>query len=222
MTLTGSSRVLDRRVSFDERSRGYPIRTLVPKTPRSYTWRVGESLDQGAEGACVGFAWAHELAARPSVIDMVTEEFARTRIYNEAKKLDTWPGEDYDGTSVIAGAKAVKQLGAIREYRWAFGLEDLRLAVGHAGPVVLGVNWYEGMWDTDENGFIHASGAELGGHAIVCFGVNQPQKYFRLLNSWGPTWGQNGSCKVSFEDMDKLLRADGEACIPVGRIRVNL
>lgn len=216
-------RIFDRRVQFDERSRSFPIRTLVPKTPRSYSWRPGPSLDQGSEGACVGFAWAHEMAARPSVIERVTSEFARQRIYYEARKIDAWPGEAYEGTSVIAGAKVCKNLGAIREYRWAFGLEDLRLAVGHAGPAVLGVNWYEGMEETDSKGFIHATGQVLGGHCIVCFGVNHKEKFFRLQNSWGPGWGMGGgNCLVSFDDMAKLLAEDGEACIPIGRKRVDL
>jgi hypothetical protein len=215
-------RVFDRRVSFDERSRGFPIRALLPREPRSYTWKVGPSLDQGNEGACVGFAWAHELAARPSVIDHVSAEVARTRLYHEARRLDAWPGEDYEGTSIIAGAKAVKALGGILEYRWAFGLDDLRLAVGHAGPAVLGINWHEAMEETDEHGYIHAAGMVLGGHAIVCYGVNQKGKYFLLQNSWGPSWGNEGSCRISFDDMNQLLRDDGEACIPVGRKRISL
>ena len=216
------TRTYDRRVHFDARSRQYPIRAMVAPTPRSYTWRVGPSLDQGSEGACVGFAWAHELAARPMVIDRVSIDVARERLYNEARRLDSWPGEDYEGTSVIAGAKAAKALGAITEYRWAFGLEELRLAVGHAGPAVLGINWYDDMEEADANGFIHVGGNIAGGHAIVCYGVNQKYGYFRLQNSWGPSWGMMGACKVSFDDMNRLLREDGEACIPVGRKRVTL
>jgi hypothetical protein len=155
------------------------------------------------------------------VIEGVSAEFARSRIYHEARRLDEWPGENYSGTSVIAGAKAVKALGAIGEYRWAFGLDDLRLAVGHAGPAVLGINWYTDMEETDANGFIHVGGRIEGGHSIVCFGVNGRDRFFRLQNSWGPTWGVNGVCKISFEDMNRLLREDGEACIPRERRRVR-
>jgi hypothetical protein len=156
------------------------------------------------------------------VVPYVTKEIARNRIYHEARKLDPWPGEDYEGTSVLAGAKAAKNLGAFLEYRWAFGLDDLRLALGHSGPAVLGINWYEGMEETDDNGFIHVAGQVLGGHAICCYGVNQKGRYFLLQNSWGPNWGVLGVCKISFDDMNRLLREDGEACIPVGRKRVNL
>lgn len=216
-------RKLDRLVQFDERSRNFPIRALVPKKPRSYTWSVNIWLDQGQEGACVGFAWAHELAGKPVIYNNVDNAFARERIYKEAQKIDAYPGEDYEGTSVLAGAQVVqKQLKAMDEYRWAFGLDDLWLAVGHAGPAVLGINWYEGMFDADAKGFVHVTGSIAGGHAIVCYGVNQREKFFRLHNSWGRNWGINGNCAVTFDDMDRLLHEEGEACIPVKRLKVNL
>ena len=223
VTLPGAltPRKFDRLIQFDERSRKFPIRTVVPKVPRSYTWRVGLNLDQGSEGACVGFAWAHELAARPVVQGNITNDLAR-RVYHEAQKIDEWPGEAYDGTSVLAGAKIVQSFGAMSEYRWAFGLEDLRLAVGHAGPAVLGIDWYEGMWDTDGDGFIHTTGEVVGGHAICCYGVDQKNKFFRLHNSWGENWGIRGACRINFADMEILLAHYGEACIPTKRIKVAL
>lgn len=207
---------LDRIVEFDETSREFPIRTLVPKKPRSYTWRCDAWLDQGREGACVGFSWSHELAARPKPVGGLTDDFAHA-VYKRAQKLDQWPGETYSGTSVIAGAKAVQELGYVGEYRWAFGLDDLILAVGYAGPAVLGVNWYEGMFRPDEKGYIHPSGNLSGGHAILCHSVNVKKRYFKLHNSWGSDWGNKGECFVSFDDMDRLLKEQGEACVPIQR-----
>lgn len=211
-------RTLDRRVEFDAKSRQYPIRTLVPKKPRSYSWSVKAWLDQGREGACVGYAWSHELVARPAVVTTVTDRTAYT-LYKAAQALDEWPGEDYSGTSIIAGAKAVQALGHMDEYRWAFGLDDLILAVGYAGPAVLGLNWYEGMFDADDKGFIKPTGSLAGGHAILCYGVNVKGRYFKLHNSWGKDFGINGSCFITFEDMDRLLHEQGEAAIPIKRKR---
>ena len=92
-TKTGDIR-LDRIKYFDERSRGYPIRRMVArKKMRSYTWRCNVYLDQGSEGACVGFGITHELAARPSEVDGLTNKFAREAIYWEAQKIDEWKGE---------------------------------------------------------------------------------------------------------------------------------
>jgi len=216
---------LGRIVQFDERSRNYPIRaTLTPQQmaePRSYTWAVGNCLNQGNGSSCVGHAWAHELLARPVCFKKADHPYA-LQIYNQAKKVDEWPGVNYEGTSVLAGAKVVTALGHITEYRWAFGLDDLKLAVGYKGPVVLGLNWYDGMMDPDTDGYIHPTGASDGGHAIMCNGVDIKRKFFKLWNSWGPSWGPlGGACRLSFDDMNRLLHENGESCIPMGRKQMN-
>ncbi len=210
------NRTLDRLVHFDEKSRNYPIRTLVDgKAPRSYTWRCDTYLDQGAVGACVGHAWAHEVAARPAV--RAADSQLAFELYHRAQQIDPWPGEDYEGTSVLAGAKATVERGHIREYRWAFGLEDLLLAISYAGPVVLGVNWYTSMWDVDDKGMLPVGGRLAGGHAILATGVSVKRQTVRLHNSWGPSWGVGGDAYIAWADLDRLLREDGEACVPMVR-----
>jgi hypothetical protein len=217
---TSSDPRLGRLVQFDEKSRNYPIKALLtPKEvskPRSYTWSVNKWLDQKDQPSCVGFSWAQELIARPVKVPNI-ENTDGTKIYNEAQNLDEWEGNSYEGSSVLGGAKAVQKFGYITEYRWAFGIDDLILAVGYKGPVVLGINWYNNMFETDSNGFVHVSGGIAGGHAILCYRVNIKLKEFSLWNSWSADWGVNGTCKVSFSDMDRLLKEEGEACIPVGR-----
>lgn len=211
------TRMLDRVVHFDERSRNYPIRELLATAaPRSYTWACKPHLNQGSEGACVGFAWAHELAARPVVVPNV-DNTAALKVYHEAQTLDEWPGEDYDGTSVLAGAKAVQADGYMPEYRWAFSLDDLILAIGNHGPAVLGINWYNDMFNPSLMGWVKPTGGIAGGHAILARGVNIKKRYVTLRNSWGISWGCLGDCKISFDDLEFLLNDNGEACIPVQR-----
>jgi hypothetical protein len=210
-------RTLDRRTSFDPKSLAYPIRTLVANAiPRSFTWARGPQLDQGTEGACVGYGWSGELGARPSVVTGVDNAFARG-LYDDARRVDEWPGEAYEGTSVLAGAKVVAARGYIDEYRWAFGLDDLVLAVGHHGPAVLGVNWRNAMFDPDADGTLHVTGPTAGGHCIYLRGVSIKHQMGRISNSWGPTWGKDGDAFISFADLAILLADEGEACIPVGR-----
>lgn len=214
---------LGRIPQFDKRSKDFNIMSVMDaeqvSKPRSYTWSVSKWLDQGNEGSCVGFSWAHELIARPVKFLSADYKYAR-KIYKSAQEVDEWPGNSYDGTSVLAGAKVVQSLGHIQEYRWAFGIDDLALAVGYKGPAVLGINWYDDMLDTDENGFVHVGGSIAGGHAILCYRVNIKLAEFSLWNSWGESWGKNGTCKVSFRDMERLLSEEGEACIPVKRTKV--
>ncbi len=211
---------LDRVPQFDARSWSFPIRELLEqekRRPRSYTWPCSTWLDQGREGACVGFAWAHELAAAPTRIE--TGEAEARVIYREAQQIDPWPGENYEGTSVLAGAQVVQRYGHMAEYRWAFGLQDVVDTVGAYGPCVLGVAWYDGMFRVGEDGFIRVAGRVAGGHAILCRGVNLRGEYVTLRNSWGRSWGKGGDCRLSFADLDRLLREDGEACVPTRRVR---
>lgn len=222
-----SDRRLARLVQFDERSRNFPIRALISaKKPRSFTWSCAQHLDQGQEGACVGASLTHELIARPCPIAGLTMKFAREKVYWEAQKIDEYKGGEYpgakpksEGTSVLAGVKILQKLGYIREYRWAFGLNDLVMAVGHMGPAVLGLNWYEGMYDPFSCGHLHVTGDLVGGHAILCKAVDVKNKTFTLHNSWGKKWGRGGDARVTWEEMDELLHDDGEAVIPVVRHR---
>lgn len=212
------SRKLDRAVRFDERSRQFSIRAALPADvqPRSYTWACNLWLDQGSEGACTGFSLCHEAAAKPVEVKGITNQVAQ-EVYNRARQLDEWPGEDYEGSSVLGAIKAGKERGWYSEYRWAFGEEDLMLAIGHHGPAVLGINWYEGMFDPDSKGQLHVAGKLAGGHAILCNGFSVKTGLYRLHNSWGKGWGLCGEAFISRDDMRRLLKEQGEACIPVKR-----
>lgn len=214
-----NERTFDRLCRFDERSRAFPIRALISdrSKPRSYTWGCPLWLDQGREGACTGFAVTHEAAARPVMVKGLSSGVAR-EVYHRARQLDQWPGENYEGSSVLGAIKAGKERGWYEEYRWAFGVEDLALAVSRSGPAILGINWYEGMGTPEKDGTIHATGSLLGGHAILCSGYSVPKRLFRLHNSWGLAWGVRGECFLSYDDMDRLLHEQGEACIPVRRL----
>lgn len=216
---------LNRLIQFDEKSRNFPIREFVDgKKPRSYTWRCDATLDQGPDGACVGFSMTHELIARPKVVTGLDATFAKEQVYWEAQKIDPWDGGSYpgaspfyEGTSVLAGVKILRRLGYIEEYRWAFGLQDLILAVGYEGPAVIGVNWYEGMFNPWPCGHLHVSGQVAGGHAILVKGVSVTKKTFTLHNSWGAGWGNRGSATITWDEMERLLHESGEAVIPIRR-----
>lgn len=229
-TLRDGSKVghvrLARIRQFDENSRNYPIRAIVKKKDqRSYTWPCLQHLDQGEEGACVGFSIAHELIAKPACIKGVTAQFATEKIYWEAQRNDPWEGGSYpgakpvyEGTSILEGIKVVHKLGYIKEYRWGFSLDDLIMAVGHCGPAVVGINWYEGMFNPYACGHLHVTGELAGGHAILCKGVNVKTRHFILHNSWGPKWGHRGDAKITWDEMDRLLHEGGEAVIPIQRV----
>lgn len=104
-----------------------------------------------------------------------------------------------------------------KEYRWAFSTQDLLEGIGYHGPAVIGVPWYSGMFNTDSDGFIQPTGMQSGGHAILAKAINVKKGYVTLHNSWGKNWGMNGDCKITFDDLDKILNQRGEAVFLVKR-----
>jgi hypothetical protein len=227
-----TERILDWVPRHDPRSRDFPISAVVnPTRRRDKIWANGPILDQGQEGACVGFGWAAEAFAAPVRVRLEQmrpgiarepNQFARD-IYSTAQKIDEWEGEAYEGTSVLAGAKVMGQIGLVKEYRWAFGIEQVADAVLAKGPVVIGIPWYESMYDTRSDGVVEVSGSVVGGHCLLVVGYRVAsgrldyQDGFLLQNSWGAGWGVNGVGLISKADLAWLLQQQGEACVPTRR-----
>jgi len=226
-----TERIFDWVSEHDSKSRKYAMRSVLKQRnieKKPTLWQEGIVLDQGSEGACVGFAWTGELLAEPEAPKAQPSfNYANslaTSFYNEAKTIDHWPGENYEGTSVLAGAKVMQKAGFIGEYRWCFGIDDVRDAVISEGPVVVGVPWFDGMYDTLPSGLVKLSGKSTGGHAILITGYhpklmigNRIEEVFRWRNSWGADYGINGSGWIRYKDLEKLLSENGEACVPMQR-----
>lgn len=220
------TRGLGRRKEHDPRSKAWPARGVLfaDDSPlRSKTWPCSLYLDQGRTPTCVGNAFAHELAAVPVAVPDLNEDFAQA-LYHRAQELDEWPGESYEGTSGLAGAKAVTELGYYSEYRHAFGVDQALQALSHTGPVPIGIPWLESMFDPRPSGLLEVTGNEAGGHEILARGHLLKARLkgekgtlhvVRFRNSWGRSWGVNGDCYMRVEDLDSLLKRDGDVIVPV-------
>lgn len=218
----------------DPRSRLYSLREVIPRgvPRREKLWKPGLILDQGSEGACVGFGWTAEALASPVRVDLTRLKFPHARtadptkfaqyVYRSAKLIDEWAGENYEGTSVLAGAKVMENVGLLKGYRWAFSLEEVTDALMLRGPVVIGIPWYDSMYETDGR-VLKVDGQVVGGHCLLVIGYkpNVPEfgngPGYWLQNSWGPLWGHQGLALINSVDLYLLLRQDGEACTPVYR-----
>lgn len=216
MTEPNQRPIVDVHFYKDPRSRAYGTRELVGRTARFkrvWTTRT-EPLDQGREGACVGFSCAGELAAKPYAYE-VTNSTAQ-KIYQAARAVDQSEGRYYrSGATVLAGAKACQRANYFTKYGWNFGIDDTINWLVRRGPVVLGINWYESMYDTTYQGLIMADGPIAGGHAIMANGFWPAHPTFGdvlvLTNSWGRGWGLNGRGYLPVETATRLLAEDGES-----------
>lgn len=229
---------LDRVFQEDWRSLNFPVSAIVPEDApiQDRRWTGGPVLDQGQEGACVGFGWTKELALAPFPVRFpdvaAANSFARNRVYKPAQLIDEWPGTDYEGTSVLAGAKIVAGMGHLAEYRWALTVEDVLRTLSNHGPVVVGINWYEAMYYTLPGGLVQVDGPVVGGHCIVLNGLwlnrrIKEQGWLRRweviewTNSWSPSYGLGGRGFITVEEFANKLFVPREvdACVPVRRLR---
>lgn len=224
---------LDRLPEKDPASLDFPVmRRLAapPQKAKSRTWKCDTYLDQGQEGACTGFSRAHNLAAQPQAVP--ADQALAERLYQRARFLDDYPGENYEGSSVLGAVKAAEEAGLVIEYHWAFTLGDFVLGLGYVGPAVVGIDWYNGMFTPDANGFIHPTGGIGGGHAIMIkaikivkgndslpvtggpdvTGIDVAKSYVTYHNSWGKSWGVGGCAKQYLNEFDTLRQAQAEVC----------
>ncbi len=205
----------------DEQDKHYPLRAALPPrgTPRPdyrYWWSHGIE-DQDGTTECVaysGHGWALDGPVRNTKVP------DQDTIYNEARKRDGIPGTDYDGTNDRGLMKFFKEIGIVAEYRWAQTMDDVLDGIAFLGPLLFGTDWYRGMFEPDERGFLVPTGPIDGGHEWEIIGVSFNYEFLTMKQTWGRGWGNNGRAKVSFEVAEFLLFDDsrpggypGDCCI---------
>lgn len=215
---------------YDEQSRAYSVRTLLPhpveRVPKVWKMPIGPfPLDQGNEGACSGFGLAHELACGPVVVHGVNNGYAR-HLYRRNREFDRRMGNYFpSGATVLATMKAAKADKRITGYRWCFGVDDVLDTVCSVGPVCLGIEWRTPMYTTAPDGLVTVTGDTVGGHFIAGVGYDVHPEHGEcvlVLNSWGRAWGvpdtrvhvTGGVGWLPVHSLDELLRANGEAVAP--------
>jgi len=227
---------LGRHIEHDQRSLAFAAPALPRSAIRSVSWpRAVDPFDQGADitvggtvyhglGSCVGNAAAGWLASgntsRPgaaTVHGQPVDETLAVTLYSAATGLDSVPGRfptQDTGSSGIGGAKALVKFGFATGYRHAYSLQAA-LSAMQTGPVLIGVPWYESMFEPAPDGGVRVDRASplAGGHELCLNRLDMDRRRAWFPQSWGD-WGLDGWGWFGLDDLAALLADDGDVTIP--------
>jgi hypothetical protein len=183
-----------------------------------------EPLNQGNSPECTGYGTAHELALGPVQIGAMTGMYAHQR-YLRNVQTDRAAGRYFNGGATVAATmQAAKTDRIITGYLWNRGPADTLDALMNVGPVCLGTVWRDGMFDPDDGGLLHCTGADAGGHFYVLGARVRNHPAFGagswIVQSWG-RWGvgveqlglSTGCAFLRDADLADLLAHTGESTI---------
>lgn len=210
----------DRRFRLERRLTDLDWQTTPERTR---PWKAGPVLDQGETSQCTRFALAARRGARPiytaDPLADVTYAF-----YDWAINNDEFPGADPEGgTSMRAMCQAGRQFGMLKAFYSTPSVLTVVRYVRRFGPLVVGTEWTEQMFDPDSLGFVQPVGAVAGGHAYCLLWHTRTtdaevsnDDVLLYQNSWNDSWGDHGFFRMRLGDFRALLEdRGGEAYEPV-------
>lgn len=212
---------LGRHVNHDDRSRAFRVTQRETTIIKTLWQRFIDILDQGNLGSCTGNAGTGAMGSS-DLYDTVKDAWTRAfgswneegavALYSAATKLDddkdNYPPTD-TGSDGLSIAKALKAAGMISGYQHGFSVDDMITMLQTRG-VIMGSNWYTGMFYPDTKGVVKISGSVEGGHEYLVRGYDPATQMFSCDNSWGIGWGVNGSFSMSKATVTRLLKEDGD------------
>jgi hypothetical protein len=189
-------------------------------------------LDQGTEGSCTGFALAavvNLLRKRHGERGYVSPRM----LYEMAKRHDEWRGFRYEGSSCRGAIRGWYNMGVCLEKSWPYvdnepghlvvkaakeardntigayyrlgtRISDFHAALNEARIIYCSADIHAG-WESPakQTGVIPISDESIGGHAFAIVGYNKDG--FWVQNSWGKSWGDNGTALWKYEDWQRNI-----------------
>lgn len=215
---------LGRHVLHDLRSHEFPAQT-APDIVSVCHQAQGLPLNQKDVGSCTGEALTAAANAAPNLPadGRPRDQADAYTLYHQETVLEgkPWPPNDPGGSGLMV-CKAAKELGWIKSYRHAFGLEHaLRALV--LRPVIFGVPWYQGFDKPNSDGEVRIAGSVRGGHEICALRIIAEHELVGFVQSWGDVYGvpdpemglpKAGAFYMTFQTLDALLAQQGDATVP--------
>lgn len=193
---------------------------------------IGEIRDTGPEGTTVGFAIAYALQAAVKEKNHQSVTLSPRGIYVLAKQYEEWPGEEYEGISVIGGLKTVREVGAYFEDDWPYtskskpetaqkvaykistyseltGIDQILNALRESKVIVATIQVTNDFDKTDNEGRVTVKLPlkTIGAKAITIVGYNENTAEFKFANDWGTGWGKNGFGLIKDTDLLRIMQA---------------
>lgn len=204
---TYKGRVLDASLEADPRDYRIPYKVSEEPAPlKSKKWECPVRLDQGSEGACVGFGIAHVMACHP--LPQILTKAVAFFFYEGGKEHDEWPGIDYEGTSGNGVLRFLQKMGLIGRFYRIRSIKELDFILCTKGTVGGGFPWKRGCFEPDRNGYIKYTGRTEGGHFVCINERNFERDDYGIVQSWGRDHGIDGEVKITASDMGQMF-ADG-------------
>lgn len=154
--------------------------------------------DQGADPICAAVGLSTILTWRRSITG------GKGNV-DPWKVYDLRADKDMEGMVLRDAIKAVKSKGVdgetIKSYARIEDPDSAKVAILLNGPLIIGTYAYNerAFWKPED-------GEEaIGGHATLLVGFDRDN--FRLMNSWGTSWGNYGFMDFPAGDWDRVLEA---------------
>lgn len=119
-----------------------------------------------------------------------------------------------EGSSAIGLMKFWLKYGIIDRYEWAFTFDQF-LAALQRQPVLVGTNWYKGMFNPSPYGVLSLTGNSVGGHEYLANAILWDKQLIGFENSWGENWGLRGRFYMPFDMAEELIiNQQGDVAVP--------
>jgi len=201
------------------------IETVREELPRAIEVKDTPIKDQGSCGSCYSFGACAAYEGWKLTTAGTTLNLSEQYFMMKAKAID---GEGYGGCNgwyLDTSMDLLKNYGTCAETACTYkgyetacassatgtykigswsattDLNTIKKAINEGKPVYVGFAVYSDFWDYGSGIYKYTSGYLEGYHAVCIVGYDDANECFKVKNSWGTGWGENGYFRIAYSQM---------------------